>query len=39
MGSNHLARACSKAPALMPQPHMVHQLKEAILVELVSSVV
>jgi hypothetical protein len=38
-GSNHLARACSKTPALMPQPRMVHPLKETVLVELVSSVV
>jgi hypothetical protein len=37
-GSNHLTRACSKAPALMPQPRTVHQLKETVLVELVSSV-
>jgi hypothetical protein len=37
-GSNHLARACSKAPAPMPQPRTVHHLKETILVELVSSV-
>jgi hypothetical protein len=39
MGSNHLTRVCSKAPALMPQPRTVHQLKEAVLVDLVSSVV
>jgi hypothetical protein len=37
-GSNHLARACSKAPAPMPQLRMVHHLKETVLVELVLSV-
>jgi hypothetical protein len=37
--SNRPARTCSKVPALMLQPRRVHQLKEAILVELVSSVV
>jgi hypothetical protein len=37
MCSNRLTRICSKAPALMLQPHRMHQLNEAILVELVSS--
>jgi hypothetical protein len=39
MCNNCLARTCSKAPTLMLQPHIVHQLKEAVMVELVSSVV
>jgi hypothetical protein len=39
MGSNHLTRACSKAPAPMPQLRTVHHLKATVLVELVSSVV
>jgi hypothetical protein len=30
---------CSKAPAPTLQPHRMHQLKEAIMMELVSSVV
>jgi hypothetical protein len=38
-GSNHLARACNKVLDLMPQPRTVHQLKETVLVEPVSSVV
>jgi hypothetical protein len=37
-GSNHLTRACSKAPASMPQPRTVHHLKATVLVELVSTV-
>jgi hypothetical protein len=39
MCSNHLARTCSKAPALMLQPHRLHQLKEVVMVELLLSVV
>jgi hypothetical protein len=39
MCSNCLTRTCSMAPALMLQPHRMHQLKEAVMVELVSSVV
>jgi hypothetical protein len=38
MGSNHLAKACSKAPTPMSQPRTVHHLKATVLVELVSSV-
>jgi hypothetical protein len=38
MGSNHLPKACSKAPTPMPQPRTVHHLKATVLVELVSSV-
>jgi hypothetical protein len=30
---------CSKAPAVKLQPHRMHQLKEAVMVELVSCVV
>jgi hypothetical protein len=37
--SNHLARTCSKAPALMLQPRKMDQLKGAVMVELVSCVV
>jgi hypothetical protein len=39
VGINHLTKTCSKALALMPQPRTVHQLKEAVLVELDSRVV
>jgi hypothetical protein len=39
MYNNHLARTCSKTLAPPLLPHRMHQLKEVIMEELVSSVV
>jgi hypothetical protein len=39
MFCNRLTRTCSKALALKLQPRRMHQLKEAVMVELVSCVV
>jgi hypothetical protein len=39
MYNNNLARTSSKAPAPMLQPHRMCQLKEAVMMELASSVV